>query len=147
MRGGDPVCTLLGESVCLLLKVRLGRTLDSTEVVAPLWNMGESIGPVGVEIREMSLRLHCCMCNAAERGLQPESSLLTLRRGGLHEGHAAERGLRSRASVHPEVTWLPLPEVVGPLPEPHGKCSCSFIQIVPHTSGVLTPAAGVSTEG
>ena len=56
-------------------------------------------------------------------------------------------GLWSRASVHPEVAWLPLPEVVGPLPELHEKCSCSFIQIVPLTLGVPTPAAGVSTEG
>ena len=45
MRGGDPVRTLLGESVCLLLKVRVGQTLDSSEVVAPLWNVGKTIGP------------------------------------------------------------------------------------------------------
>jgi len=102
---------------------------------------------VGVLIREMSFRLYCCMCDVAERGLQPESSPLTLRCGGLHEGHVAERGLRSRASVHPEVTWLPLPEVVGPLPELHEKGSCSFIQIIPPILGVPTHAAGVSTEG
>jgi len=137
----------LGGGVCLLLEVWVGRTW-----IPPRWlhlagTWVDSLVLAGVLIREMNFRLYRRRCDTAKRGLRPKSSPLTLRCDGLPEGHAAKRGLWSRASVHPGVTWLPLPEVVGPLPELHERCSCSFIQIIPLIFGVLTPAASVSTEG
>ena len=96
----------------------MGRGWTSPRRLHQIEDLGGFIGPGrGVDNGdEVSLAL---LYDLAEQRLQPVSSPFTLWSAGLHEGHAAKRGLRSRASVNPEVTWPPLPEVGGLLLELH----------------------------
>ena len=57
--------------------------------------------------------------DAAERGLYSMSSHFHPMVSQLVWRPCSQAGLWFRASVHPEVMWLPLSEVVGPLPELH----------------------------
>jgi len=69
----------LGGGVCLLLEVWVGWTWIPLRWLHLVGTWADSLVLAGVLIREMSFHLYCCMCDAAELGLRPESSPLTLR--------------------------------------------------------------------
>jgi len=79
VRSGDPGHTFLGGGVRLLLEVWVGQTWILPMWLHPFGTWVDSLVMAGVLIREMSFRLYCRMCDAAERGIRPESSPLTLR--------------------------------------------------------------------